>query len=105
MTWLCQGCPVTAVTPRHLVRGDILSGAVHNPVAGDDGVGVRRPGPPAAAVHDHMAVGLQPGDHPPDRAVADVGLAGDRRRRWPAPGAVITGARVGQGLQDQALVA
>jgi len=34
----------------------------------------------AAAVHHHVALGLQPGDHPAYCAVADVGLAGDRRR-------------------------
>ena len=30
---------------------------------GHDGAGVRRSGPASAAVHDHMAAGLKPGDH------------------------------------------
>ena len=48
---------------------------------------------PAAAVHQDMAVGVQPGDHPPDCPVANVGFAGDRGRGWPASGAVVAGAR------------
>ena len=46
-------------------------------------------------MHHDLAFGLQPGDHPADRAVADVRLPRDRGRRGPAPGAVIAG-RVGQ---------
>jgi hypothetical protein len=39
------------------------------------------------------------------RTVPDAGLAGDGCRRWPASGAVVARARVGQGQQQQALVA
>ena len=44
-----------------------------------------RPGPAAATVHGEVPAGLQPDDHTADRAVADVGLAGDGGRRWPEP--------------------
>src|SRR5258708_14507283 len=96
------GWPVTDVTPWQSVRGVILSGAVDT---GDDGVGVRRPGPASAAMHHQMPVRFEPGDHAARRAVADAGLAGDRGRRWPASGAIVARARVAQGEQHQALVA
>jgi hypothetical protein len=82
---------------RRLATG-VLSRAVGT---GDKGVGIRRPGPAAAPVHHHVAFGLQPGDHPAHRAFADVGLADDRRRRRPAPGAVVARARVGQCQQHR----
>jgi hypothetical protein len=88
--------------PRTECRGDSLSGVVDT---GEDGAGVCRPVPAAAAVHDNVPVGLQPGDHPAHSAVAAVGFAGDGGRRWPAAGAVVARVRVRQREQDQALVA
>jgi hypothetical protein len=63
------------------------------------------PARPPWPVHDHLAVSLEPGDHPPDRRVPSDGLAGDGGRRRPAAGVVVRRARVGQRQQDQAFVA
>ena len=52
------------------LRGYMSSAQGETVGTGDDGVRVRRPA--AAAVHDHVAVSLLPGDRAADGAVADV---------------------------------
>jgi hypothetical protein len=80
LTQLCPGWPATGVSPRQAVRGDIPSWAVDT---GNDGVGVRCPGPAATTVHDDLPVSLEPAPscprptHPPTKPLHTTTTAAD----------------------------